>query len=136
MKALGFEHRQIRNITANKGTRYDGKIVGYSPEMYRGFADLKAAIMAHSAYTTAFPIGDAHRFNLGTPNEVPRFIERAYAAAPTSKRIVEDTLVLPMVLDRIIEHKDTVVEDEALRHGRCLAKQKTWETLKPNKAPL
>jgi hypothetical protein len=37
MKALGFEHRQIRNITANKGTCYDGKIVGDSPEMYPGF---------------------------------------------------------------------------------------------------
>ena len=54
MKALGFEHRQIRNITANKGTRYEGKVVGDSPEMYRaldsnGFADLKAAIMAYSS---------------------------------------------------------------------------------------
>jgi hypothetical protein len=54
MKALGFEHRQIRNITANKGTRYEGKVVGDSPEMYRaldsnGFAYLKAAIMAYSS---------------------------------------------------------------------------------------
>ena len=67
MKALGFEHRQIRNITANKGTRYEGKIVGDSPEMCRaldshGFADLKAAIMACSSYTSVLPIGDARRF--------------------------------------------------------------------------
>ena len=33
MRARGFEHRQIRNIDANKGTRYEGKIVGDSPEM-------------------------------------------------------------------------------------------------------
>jgi hypothetical protein len=65
-----------------------------------------------------------------------RSIERAFAVAPTSKRVVEDTLALPMVLGRIIEHKGTVVEDEALRHGRRLAKGKTWESLKPNKAPL
>jgi hypothetical protein len=35
MKALGFEHRKIRNITANKESRYEGKIVGDSPEMCR-----------------------------------------------------------------------------------------------------
>ena len=141
MKALGFEHRQIRNITANKGTRYEGKIVGDSPEMCRaldshGFADLKAAIMAYSYYTSDLPIGDARRFNLGTPNEVFRSIERAFAVAPTSKRVVEDILALPMVLGRIIEYKGTVVEGEALRHGRRLAKHQTWESLKPNKAPL
>jgi hypothetical protein len=94
MKALGFEHRQIRNITANKGTRYEGKIVGDSPEMYRaldshGFADLKAAIMAYSSCTSVLPVGDARRFNLGAPNVVFRSIERAFAVAPTSKRIVE-----------------------------------------------
>jgi hypothetical protein len=101
-----------------------------------GFADLKAAIMAYSSYTSVLLIGDARHFNLGTPNEVFRSIERAFAVAPTSKRVVEDILALPMVLDRIIEHKGTVVEDEALRHGRRLAKHKTWESLKPNKAPL
>jgi hypothetical protein len=56
------------------------------------------------------------------PNEVFRCIERAFAVAPTSKRVVEDILALPMVLGRIIEHKGTVVKDEELRHGRCLAK--------------
>jgi len=65
-----------------------------------------------------------------------RSIERAFAVAPTSKRVVEDILALPMVLGRIIEYKGTVVEDEALRHVRHLAKHKTWESLKPNKAPL
>jgi hypothetical protein len=54
MKAFGFEHRQIRNITANKRAFYEGKIVGDSPEMCRaldsqGFADLKAAITAYSS---------------------------------------------------------------------------------------
>ena len=50
LAARGFANRQIRNITANKGTRYENKIVGDSPEMCRaldshGFADLKAAIV-------------------------------------------------------------------------------------------
>jgi hypothetical protein len=67
---------------------------------------------------------------------VLRSIERAFAVFPTSKRIVKGILALPMVLGRIIEHKGTVVEGEALRHERRLAKHKTWESLKPNKAPL
>jgi hypothetical protein len=65
-----------------------------------------------------------------------RSIERAFAVAPTSKRIVEDILALPLVLDRIIEYEGCVVPDEALRHGRRLANHKTWESLKPNKTPL
>ena len=32
---LGLKDRQIKNITANLGTRYEGKIVGDSPEMCR-----------------------------------------------------------------------------------------------------
>jgi hypothetical protein len=136
LKALSFKHRQIRNITANKGTRYDGKIVGDSPVMCRGLADLKAAIMAYSSYTSVIPIGDTRCFKLGTPNEVLRFIERAFAVAPTSKSIVEDIPALPMVLGNIIENKGTVVEDVAQRHGWRLAKHKTLESLKPNKAPL
>jgi hypothetical protein len=64
MKTLDFEHRQIRSITANKGARYKGKIVGGSPEMCRaidsqGFADLKAAIMVYSYYTYVLTIGKA-----------------------------------------------------------------------------
>jgi hypothetical protein len=46
-----------------------------------------------------------------------RSIERAFAVASTSKRVVEDILALPMVLGRIIERKGTVVEDEALHGG-------------------
>jgi hypothetical protein len=135
MKALGFEHRYIRNIRANKGARYEGKIVGGSPEMCRainshGFANLKAAIMAYSPYTYVLPIGDARRFNLGTPNKVLRSTERAFAVGPTRKRIAEDILVLATVLGRIIEHKGIVVEEDALRYGR--AEHTTWESLKPN----
>lgn len=103
-----------------------------------GFADLKAALMAYSSYTSVLPIGDPRRFNLGTPNEVFRSIERAFAVAPTSKRIAEDILALrqPLVLDIFIEYEGCMVPDEALRHGRRLAKHKTWESLQQNRAPL
>jgi len=130
MRSRGFEHRQIRNINANKGTRYEGKIVGDSPEMCRapdslGFANLKAAIFAYSSFTSVYAVGDPRRFNLGTPDEVFRSIERAWDVAPTSKRIVEDILALPRVWSKIIEYKGCVVPDEVLRHGRRAAK---WES--------
>jgi hypothetical protein len=108
MRARGFEHRQIRNIDANKGTRYEGKIVGDSPDMHRaldshGYADLKAAVLAYSSFTSVYAVDDPRRFKLGTPDEVLRSIERAWAVAPTSKRIVEEILALPRVLSEIIE---------------------------------
>ena len=129
MRSRGFEHRQIRNINANKGTRYEGKIVGDSPEMCRaldshGFADLEAAILAYSSFTSVYAVDDPRRFKLGTPDEVFRSIERAWDVAPTSKRIVEDILALPRVLSKIIEYEGCVVPDEVLRHGRRAAK---WE---------
>ena len=120
-------------------TRYEGKIVGDSPEMCRaldshGFADLKAAILSYVSYTSVYAIEDPRRFNLGTPEAVFSCIERAFSVAPTSKRIVEDILALPMVLDRIIENEGCVVPDEALRHGRRL--QNHWESAKPQHGPL
>jgi hypothetical protein len=123
MATLGFKDRQIKNITANLGTRYAGKIVGDSPEMCRaldshGFADLKAAIYKYASLTSVCPLGDPRRFNLGTPAEVLRCIKRAFAVAPSSKRIVEDILVMGLVLDKIIAAEGCVVPDEDMRHGR------------------
>ena len=120
----------LRNIDANNGTRYEGKIVGDSLEMCRaldshGFADLKAAVFAYSSVTSVYAVDDPRRFKLGTPDELFRSIERAWTVAPTSKRIVEDILALPRVLSKIIEYKGCVVPDEILRHGRRAAK---WET--------
>ena len=91
MATLGLKDRQIKNTTANLGTRYEGKIVGDSPEMYRaldshGFADLEAAIYKYASLTSIYPLGDPRRFNLDTPAEFLRCIERAFAVA--SKRIV------------------------------------------------
>jgi hypothetical protein len=117
------------------GSRYEFKIVGESPEMCRGldshgFADLKAAVMAYASYTSVYPDkDDSRRFNLGTPAGVFRSIERAWAVAPTSKRICEDILMLPFVLRKIIAAQGTIVEDNALRHGRCKAKHRTWESV-------
>ena len=126
LAALGFADRQIRNTTANIGTRYEGKIVGDSPEMCRaldshGFADLKTAIVKYASYTSLYPAGDPRRFNLGTPPELFHSIQRTWAVAPTMRRIIEDVMALPRVLNVIIDAQGCVVQDEEfrdLRHGR------------------
>jgi hypothetical protein len=124
------------------GSRYEFKIVGESPEMCRGldshgFADLKAAVMAYASYTSVYTDkDDSRRFNLGTPAGVFRSIERAWAVAPTSKRICEDILMPPFVLRKIIAAQGTIVEDNALRHGRCKAKHRTWESVHQRIGPL
>jgi hypothetical protein len=69
MASHGMANRQIRNITANVGTRYEFKIVGDSPEICRGldspgFVDLKAAVMTYASYTTVYPDKDGPRRSL------------------------------------------------------------------------
>ena len=100
-----------------------------------GFADLKAAIYKYASLTSMYPLGDLRRFNLGTPAEVFRCIERAFSVAPSSKRIVEDILVLDLVLDKIIEAEGCVVPDEDMRHGRR-ARATEWTSIKPTGGEL
>jgi hypothetical protein len=103
----------------------------------RGFADLKAAVMTHASHTSVYPDKDGpRRFNLGTPAEVFQSIERAWAVAPTSKRICEDILMPPFVLDKIIAAQGSTVEDGALRQGRRKAKHRTWESVHQRVGPL
>ena len=115
LAARSFANRQVRNITANKGTRYENKIVGDSPEMCRaldshGFADLKAAIVKCASFTSLYPAGDPRRCNLGTPPELFRSIQRTWAVAPTMRRIIEDVMALPRVLDVVIAARGCVVQ--------------------------
>jgi hypothetical protein len=126
LASRGFANRRIRNTTANKGTRYDGKIVGDSPEMCRaldshGFADLKAGLLTYASFTSLYPEDDPRRFHLGTPPQLLASVERTWRVTPTSKRIIEDIELIPEVLDKIIEARGCVVQDEefrGLRSGR------------------
>jgi hypothetical protein len=126
LASRGFANRQIRNTTANKGTRYEHKIVGDSPEMCRaldshGFADLKAGLITYASFTSLYPADDPRRFHLGTPPQLLASIQRTWRVTPTSKRIVEDIELLPEVLNKIIESRGCVVQDEefrGLRSGR------------------
>jgi hypothetical protein len=75
--------------------------------------------------------GQCHRLEAGgTPAEVLRCIERAFAVGPSSKRIVEDILVLDLVLDKIIAAEGCVVPDEDMRNGRR-ARAAEWTSIKP-----
>ena len=51
-----------------------------------GFADLKAAILAYSSFTSVYAVGDPRRFKPGTPDDVFRGTGRAWDVAPTGKR--------------------------------------------------
>jgi hypothetical protein len=74
MASLGMANRQIRNITANVGTRYEFKILGDSPEICRGldshgFADLKAAV---TTYASAPPFTPARTTRGASTSARPR----------------------------------------------------------------
>jgi len=126
LASRGFSNRQIRNTTANIGTRYEGKIVVDSPEICRaldshGFADLKAGLLTYASFTSLYTADDPRRFHLDTPPQLLASIERTWRVTPTSKRIVEDVELLPEVLDKIIKSRGCVVQDEefrGLRSGR------------------
>lgn len=140
IKELGFEDRQLRCVgSTNEGTRYHMGLVGDSPELCRaldshGFADLKNCMDLNSALSTAYPVGDQRRFNMGTPAEVFRSMSRCWLVAPCSARVIEDIEGLPEVLDRIIEADGCVVHDLFLRTGRR-ARRLDGEKGKRNAAP-
>ena len=124
MHEKGFKERQLQaEGDTNKGTRYEAKVVGDSPELCRGldshgFADLKRAINLGVALSCRYPIGDPRKFTLGTPKEVWSTMTRAWEVEPTSERIVEDIKAFPRVLQKIVNARGCIVKDEFLRTGR------------------
>ena len=124
MAKLGFRDRQVRCLGAtNAGSRYyEGKLVGDSPELMpldaHLFSDLQAALWLHVSLTSKLPVGDARRFETGTPRAISSAVRRAWEIAPTSVRIVEDCSSIPARVGRIIEAKGVAVQDIFLRSGR------------------
>jgi hypothetical protein len=124
MAKLGFRDRQLRGLgDTNKGTRYEGKLPGDSPEICRGldahgFADFERAVTYNAAVSSVYPVGDPRRMKMGTPKEIALTMRKCWEIAPTNDRIVEDITGFPRVLRKIIEAKGSVVSDEFLRHGR------------------
>jgi hypothetical protein len=107
----------------NHGTRYQGKVVGDSPEFCRGldaygFSDFKRSTEKMRALTSGYDIDDPQRFNFGTPKEVWSTMERCWThCAPTSARIIADIMDFPRVLEIVIRQRGAVVPEIQLRHG-------------------
>jgi hypothetical protein len=124
MAKLGFRDRQLRGLgSTNKGTRYEGKLPGDSPEVCRGldahgFADFERAVTYNCAVSSAYPVGDERRMSMGTPPAVSKTLIKCWTIAPTSERIVEDISAFPRVLGKIVAAEGCVVKDEFLRSGR------------------
>jgi hypothetical protein len=119
----GFLHRQLCCVgDTNKGTRYERKVVGGSPEICRGldaygFSDFKRSTERMRALTSVYDIKDPRRFNFGTPAQVWRTMERCWTLEPTSERIIADIEDFGNVLELIVEFKGCVVPECRLRHG-------------------
>jgi hypothetical protein len=119
----GFLNRQLCcEGDTNKGTRYERKVVGDSPEICRGldaygFSDFKRSTERMRALTSVYDIKDPRRFNFGTPTQVWRTMERCWTLEPTSERIIADIEDFGNVLELIIEFKGCVVPECRLRHG-------------------
>lgn len=123
MSTLGFRNRQLRCLEdSNRGTIYEEKLVGNSPEICRGldshgFADLEAAVIHFTTLTSIYDINDNRAFRMGTPTQVWSTLIRCWDVAPRSERIVEDISKFKFVLEKIIAANGCVLRDEALRSG-------------------
>ena len=111
----------------NKGTkkepnRYEGKLVGDSPELdpcdSNLFSDYEVSIAQHVAATVDLDPDDPCRFNMGTPYELARTMERVWTVSPSSARIVQDIKRIPTALKRIIDAKGAKVPELDNRRGR------------------
>jgi hypothetical protein len=137
----GFKDRQLRSLgPTNKGTRYEGKLPGDSPEICRGldsfgFAHLSHSVRLHTALTSILAADDPLRFCMGTPDQVESTLRRCWKMAPTSEQIVSDIQGLEMVLDKIIAAAGCVVPDECLRSGRRERRKDDTGDLKSRKRP-
>jgi hypothetical protein len=125
MTELGFQDRQLVSIgSTNRGTYYQGRLVGNSPELCRGldahgFSDLETSIQYHTSLTRMmYDADDARKFRTGTPSELWSTMERCWQVEPTPERVAEDILAFPRILRLIINAKGCVVADDQLRSGR------------------
>eukprot|EP00966_Prymnesium_polylepis_P090871 2104064-Prymnesium_polylepis.1 len=72
----------------------------------------------HVAATCELDVDDPKRFNVGTPEELSRTMDRVWMVSPTSARIVQDIRRILRALQRIIEYKGAKVPELDNRRGR------------------
>ena len=106
--------------------RYQLKLVGDSPELYRGpdshgFAGTDAAVTFSCSVATYYPRDHAIRakWDLGNVDALWTCMDETWMKySPTSGRIVEGIVKILPVLGSITEAKGGVVTDEFYRTGR------------------
>ena len=59
------------------------------------------------------------RFGAGTPKHLADSLRLTWAEHPTSERILEDILRLPVTIEQIIAHKGCVVPEAAIHKKGC-----------------
>ena len=120
----GYSIRLLRcyGIT-NRGTRYNCKVVGDSPERCRaldahGFADLLRSMVYHVSQSSRYDVEDPLRFLMGRPDQVWSTMTRCWDVEPTSDRIVQYIMDIPRVLKIIVDNNGCVIKDICMRKGR------------------
>ena len=83
-----------------------------------GFSDLEANISYSVAISSFLPHTHKDAMHLGTPAQVAATMTKCWQVEPTSERIVQDIMALPMVLQKIIDAEGTIVLNEGVRHSR------------------
>ena len=117
LEERGFGDRQLRawGETNAEYRRYHWCLVGNRPEMMpldcHLFFDLADNNDKNIAATSSLPLGPKDdpckhgRFGAGTPKHLADSLRLTWAEHPTSERILEDILRLPVTIEQIIAHK-------------------------------
>ena len=107
---------------------YRNKLVGDTPEFCpldsNLFADFEFAMRQNLAYSHWLPHDHPDKWLAGTPKDVQRLMEEAWAhdGAVKDERIVEDICRFPAALEAIIKAKGAKVEHLDNRRGRRQSK--------------
>jgi len=136
LRSLGFppSRQMCCQGDTNKGTkaepnRYEGKLVGDSPELdpldSNLFSDFEVSMAQHVVATCELPVDDSKRFGIGTPQQLSSTMERVWQVCPSSERIVQDIKRVPKAIARIIECSVAKVPELDNWRGRRTTKRVT-----------
>lgn len=95
---------------------------GDSPELMpldsHLFADIKEGVAKNVAFSFFFDDDDPDKYSLRTPTHVFDAIQRTIATGcPSTERIIQDIMKLPLALQRIVEADGCYIDDETTRSG-------------------
>lgn len=128
IRQIGFATRQIRLLDEGVASRYEGGMVGNSPELNpldsHCFSDLEQMLDQHVALTWRLPPDDPRKFCRGTPAEAARSAMMLWEILP-EQRIIMDITAIPRSLALIIQAKGCAVDTINNRTGRRAAPRGT-----------